>query len=225
MLYIMSTHLTWTSLDFVSTSSILAFLFQSAVTMYILFAMVKRICLHLIKSYSVLFYKVLSVQKLTNCLLFSSKGFLGITNTDRSKAALLLWIICIIYGLCLPCFRVCSLLPCFHLNGKSWPLGSCLWCLLWFCYYFIWYPGTGVVLDCIHTGSLLSFLLISIYVLLSSTSQLLHQEMSYTFITHFFIDVTELILVMMVLKAIAIEETVLSPIATILWLPGLSVDR
>ena len=39
--------------------------------------------------------------------------------TDRSKAVLLLWIICVIYVLCLSCFRVCSLLPCGHLLGKG----------------------------------------------------------------------------------------------------------
>ena len=43
-----------------------------------------------------------------------------------------LWIICVIYVLCLSCFRVCLLLPCGHLLGKDWPLGSCLWCLIVF---------------------------------------------------------------------------------------------
>ena len=37
-----------------------------------------------------------------------------------------------IYVLCLSCFRVCSLLPCGHLLGKGWPLGSYLWCLFAF---------------------------------------------------------------------------------------------
>ena len=78
---------------------------------------------------------------------------------DRSKAVLLLWIICVIYVLCLSCFRVFSLLPCRHLKGKGWPLGSCLLCLLWFCYFPIMYPGADVVLDCIDSWSLLSFLL------------------------------------------------------------------
>ena len=41
---------------------------------------------------------------------------------------LLLWIIYVIYVLCLSCVRVCSLLPCGHLKGKGWPLGSCLLC-------------------------------------------------------------------------------------------------
>ena len=36
-------------------------------------------------------------------------------------------------------------------------LTICLWCLLWFCYFPFWYPGTGVVLDCINSWSLLSF--------------------------------------------------------------------
>ena len=44
----------------------------------------------------------------------------------------------IIYVLCLSCFRICSVLPCGHLMGKGWPLGSLvcdfivflLWCLI-----------------------------------------------------------------------------------------------
>ena len=79
--------------------------------------------------------------------------------TDHSKVVLLLWIVCVIYVLCLSCFRVCSLLPCGHLKGKGWPLGSCLWYLLWFCCFPIGYPGTVVVLDCIDSWSLLFFLL------------------------------------------------------------------
>ena len=42
--------------------------------------------------------------------------------TERSKAVLLLWIICVIYVLCLSCFCVCSLLPCGYLLGKGWLL-------------------------------------------------------------------------------------------------------
>ena len=44
--------------------------------------------------------------------------------TDCSKAVLLLWIICVIYVLCLLCFRVCSFLPYGHLLGNDLPLGS-----------------------------------------------------------------------------------------------------
>ena len=66
--------------------------------------------------------------------------------------------------LCLSCFRVCSLLPCGHLLGKGWPLGYCWWCLLYFCYYLMWYmyPGSGVVLDCIVSWHLPFFLLSTI---------------------------------------------------------------
>ena len=49
-------------------------------------------------------------------------------NTDRSKAVLLLWIICVIYVSCLSCFRVCSLLPCGHLLGKGQPLVCYVYC-------------------------------------------------------------------------------------------------
>ena len=36
-----------------------------------------------------------------------------------------------------------------------------LWCLSWFCHFPMWYPESGVVLDCIDSWSLLSFLLCS----------------------------------------------------------------
>ena len=61
--------------------------------------------------------------------------------------------------LCFSCFSVCSLLPCGHLLGKDWPLGSCWWCLLYFCYFPMWYTGSGVVLDCIISWSLPPFFL------------------------------------------------------------------
>ena len=48
-----------------------------------------------------------------------------------------LWIICVIYVLCLSCFRICSLVPCGHLLGKDWPLGSRLRCLTVF---FVTFP-------------------------------------------------------------------------------------
>ena len=39
--------------------------------------------------------------------------------TYRSKAVLLLWIICVIYVWCLSYFCECSLLPCGQLLGKD----------------------------------------------------------------------------------------------------------
>ena len=44
--------------------------------------------------------------------------------TDRSKAVLLLWILCVIYTSCLSFCLICSLQPCGHLLGKGLPLGS-----------------------------------------------------------------------------------------------------
>ena len=35
--------------------------------------------------------------------------------------------------------------PCGHLLGKGWPLGSRLWCLTLSLLLFHWYPGSGVV--------------------------------------------------------------------------------
>ena len=55
--------------------------------------------------------------------------------TDRSKAVLLLWILCFCSVLCLLCFVcVCLYVLCGHLLGKGWPLGFRLCCLLWVCH-------------------------------------------------------------------------------------------
>ena len=48
---------------------------------------------------------------------------------------------------------------CGHLLGKGWPLGSRLWCLTVSLSLSNWYPGSGVVLDCIDTWSLHTYLL------------------------------------------------------------------
>ena len=52
------------------------------------------------------------------------------------------------------------LMPCGHLLGKGWPLGSHLWCLIVKMAFSHWYPGSGVVLDCIDSWSLPSYLLL-----------------------------------------------------------------
>ena len=54
----------------------------------------------------------------------------------------------------------CSFMPCGHLPGKGWPLGPHLWCLIVKLSLSYWYPGLGVVLDCIDCWSLSSFLLL-----------------------------------------------------------------
>ena len=38
---------------------------------------------------------------------------------------------------------VCLLMPCCHLLGKGWPLGSRLWCLTVSLLLSRWYPGSG----------------------------------------------------------------------------------
>ena len=61
----------------------------------------------------------------------------------------LLWIIFVSYVSCLSCFFVYALQPCGHLLGKGWPLGSLVcYVLLCFCYFPMWCPGSGVLLDC-----------------------------------------------------------------------------
>ena len=55
--------------------------------------------------------------------------------------------------------RVCLFVPCGHLLGKGWLLGSCLWCITVSLSLSHWYPGSGVVLDCIDSWSLHPYLL------------------------------------------------------------------
>ena len=45
------------------------------------------------------------------------------------------------------CMHVCLLMPCGHLLGKCWPLGSRLWCLIVKLSHSHWYPESGVGLD------------------------------------------------------------------------------
>ena len=55
--------------------------------------------------------------------------------------------------------RVCLNVPCGHLLGNGWPLDSRLWCLTVSLLLSHWYPGSGVVLDCIDSWSLHPYLL------------------------------------------------------------------
>ena len=70
---------------------------------------------------------------------------------------LLLWIICVFSVLCLLCLCarlfICTL---WSTTGKG--LGSGLWCLVVSLSLSHWYPGSGVVLDCIDSWSLHSYL-------------------------------------------------------------------
>ena len=67
--------------------------------------------------------------------------------TDRSEAVLLLWIFYVYLSRCCYAFVHDSLyVPCGHLLGKGWPLGSRLWCLTVSLSLFHWYPWSDVVL-------------------------------------------------------------------------------
>ena len=55
---------------------------------------------------------------------------------------------------CYAFVHVCLFLPCGHLLGKGWPLSSSLWWLILSLSLSHWYPGSGVVLDCIDSWSL-----------------------------------------------------------------------
>ena len=82
--------------------------------------------------------------------------------TDRSMAVLLLWIFHVFFLACV-CYvfvRVCLFVLCCHLLGKGWPLGSRLWRLAVSLSLSHWYPGSGVVLDCIDSWSLHPYLLL-----------------------------------------------------------------
>ena len=53
---------------------------------------------------------------------------------------------------------ICLFVPCGHLVGKSWPLGSLLWFITVSLSLSHWYPGLGDVLDCIDFCSLHPYL-------------------------------------------------------------------
>ena len=55
---------------------------------------------------------------------------------------------------CYAFVHVCLYVPCGHLLGKGWPLGSLLWCPT-----VSWYPGWSVVLDYMDSWSLHPYLL------------------------------------------------------------------
>ena len=61
--------------------------------------------------------------------------------------------------LCYAFVRICLLIPCSHLLGNGWPLGSRLWCLIVKLSLPHWYLGSGMVLDCIDSWALPSFVL------------------------------------------------------------------
>ena len=82
--------------------------------------------------------------------------------TYRSKAVLLLWIyLCFFLScVCYAFVSVCLYVPCGHLLGKGWPLGSRSRYPTVSLSLSHWYSGSGVVLDCIDSWSLHPYLLL-----------------------------------------------------------------
>ena len=68
------------------------------------------------------------------------------------------------FGLSCVCYAlvsVCLYVPCGHLLGKDWPLGSRLWCpTVIILSLSLWYPWSGVVLDCNDSWYLHPYLLL-----------------------------------------------------------------
>ena len=60
---------------------------------------------------------------------------------------------------CYAFVRVCLFVPCDHLKGRGWPLGSRLWCITVSLSLSHWHPEWGVVLDCMDSWSLHPYLL------------------------------------------------------------------
>ena len=63
-----------------------------------------------------------------------------------------LFYFCLVF--CYAFVHVCLTMPCCLLLGKGRPFGSRLWCLIVNLSLSHWYPGSGVVLDCIDSWSL-----------------------------------------------------------------------
>ena len=86
----------------------------------------------------------------------SSKIFYWPFQGGASFADLLCFFLsCVCYAF----VHVCLYVPCGHLLGKGWSLGSRLWCLTVSLSLSHWYPGSGVVLDCNDFWSLQPYLL------------------------------------------------------------------
>ena len=104
-------------------------------------------------------------------MIFDFKGEVGAPlNRFKPSSKLFYWpfqggtsfvdLLCFVLScVCYVFARVCLIVLCGHLLGKGWPLGSRFWCLTVSLSLSHWYPGSGVVLDCIDSWSLHPYLL------------------------------------------------------------------
>ena len=73
-----------------------------------------------------------------------------VANLDSRGMVCRIYVSCVCYAF----VSICLYVPCGHLLGKGWPLGSGLWCPTVSSSLSLWYPGSGVVLDCVDSWSL-----------------------------------------------------------------------
>ena len=59
-----------------------------------------------------------------------------------------MFLFCLVFTMSLCASVICAL---WSSMGKSWPLGSRLWCLTVSLSLSHWYPGSDVVIDCIDS--------------------------------------------------------------------------
>ena len=107
------------------------------------------------RSNSLVFYNLLAIFSIQKFTIWFVKHMLSCNHCNFFCGSFMLFLSCV----CFAFVYVCLLLPCGQTLGKSWPLGSRLWCLILSLLLSHWYPGSGVVLDCIDSWSLPSFLL------------------------------------------------------------------
>ena len=82
---------------------------------------------------------------MTKVKALSMWKILCLSCSNSTKRGFFWWIIYVISVLFLLCLRVrLFFMPCGHLLGKGWLLGSRLWCLIEKLSLSHWYPGSGI---------------------------------------------------------------------------------
>ena len=96
-----------------------------------------------------------SFQCMLVCLIIPLNILLTVSRRYFFCGSFMFYLPCVCYAF----VRVCLYVPCGHLMGRGWPLGSYLWCLTMSLPLSHWYSWSGVVLDCIYSLSLHPYLL------------------------------------------------------------------
>ena len=110
-------------------------------------------------SFHLIWYASWHTIKKTSWHLTPPRGLVCIYELDMCGASFVDHLCYFFFCFCYAFICVCLVMPCGYLLGKGWPLGSRLWCLIVKVSISHWYPGSGLVLDCIYSWFLSSFLL------------------------------------------------------------------